>query len=130
MDDLFERDPEAKASFDRRRAIAQQRQGTFDAMGLPELREAAIAELPSAAVAVTDSERSATAPSDWIAKNRRTLASQILEMVENIDQDTGTFDMGKWFDLFSIEEPGQEELQTVAHEAVAVYNEYLRRRSS
>ena len=99
-------------------------------MDLPELRDAAIAALTSAAAAIMDTDLSDTTPSDdWIVENRKALGGYFLTMVENIDQSPSGFDMGKWFDFFSIDERGQEDLQTAAHEAMIVYNEYVRRSS-
>lgn len=132
LEDFFDRHPEARGQFDRRMAMQQERQRAFDAMDLPELRQAAINSLTSAAELIGNAGQNATMPSDeWTAENRKTLAGYFLSMVESVDDENpGGINLSKWFDLFSIEETGDEGLQTAAYEAMAVYNAYLTRRSS
>jgi hypothetical protein len=130
QDDFFDRHPEAKALFAQRRAMEQERQQAFDDMDLPELREAAIAALTSAAEAIMNSNLSATTPSDsWTVENKKVLANNFLKMVENIDDNVerpGGMNLSKWFDFYPIE----DQLQTIAYEAAEVYNAYLRRGSA
>jgi hypothetical protein len=133
--DFFARHPEAKALFDQRKATEQQRQQVFDAMDLPELREAAITSLTSAAGALMNSSQSSTMLSDdWTAKNKNALASYFLEMVENIEgevENPGGINLAKWFDFYPLSEGiGHDELETVAYESAEVYNAYVRRQSS
>jgi hypothetical protein len=127
---VLDRHPDAKALIDQRKAKEPDRQQVFDAMDLPELREAAIAALTSAAEVIMNLDPTASASDDdWTAENRRNLAGHHLKMVESIDADVdirGSFNMAKWFDFFPIE----DELETVAYEAAEVYTAYLKRKSS
>jgi hypothetical protein len=130
LQEAFDRHPEAKAEFDRRRAKEQERQALFDAMDLPELREASIGALTSAAGAISNPGPSVSVSSDdWTAENRRNLAAQLLNLAENIDdgvESRNSFNLSKWFDFLPIE----DELQAVAYEAVAAYRAYLDRKLS
>lgn len=98
--------PEWKALWDRRKAEEQERQQVFDTMALPELREAAIAALASAAEIIMNTSVSDSSD-DWTTENRNNLASHFLKMAENIDdnvESSGNFNMSKWFDFFPIED--------------------------
>jgi hypothetical protein len=133
--DFFGRHPEAKALFDQRRAMEQQRQQVFDAMDLPELREAAITALTSAAEALMNSSHSSTILSDdWTAKNKNALANYLLKMVENIEgevENPSGINLAKWFDFYPLSEgTGHDDLETVAYESAEIYNAYMRRQSS
>lgn len=130
IQDFLDQHPEAKALMDQRKAEEQERQRVFDAMDILELRDAAATALISAANVIASPDSTVLASEDdWTAENRQNLANHLLKMAEKIDDDVdprSSFNMAKRFDFFPIE----DELETVAYEAVAAYRAYLRRRVS
>jgi hypothetical protein len=119
LGDFFNRHPEVKAPMDRERALKQQRQQAYDAMDLPELREAAITSLTSAAETIMNTSLDTTLLSNgWTPENKAFLASYFLELVENIDVESlGGTNMAKWFDFSLSGGARQDDLQTVAYES-------------
>lgn len=118
-------------SFARSMEIERQRQASYDAMELPDLKELATASLRTAANTLsTTTLTSSLRDRGWTQVETERLATYLLELADNIDEagPWGTTNMVKWFDDVGITPQAEDELKDAAHEAMTVYNAYVRRK--